>query len=263
MQRQSQVILGIFVLGIIFVGLSFYFSRGSSSSSISPSIKLGTLIKETGSIEILKEGLKQRTKIESKSDVHNFDSIESSEIGEGTLTLENGYRLRVFGSSLLTLEQINEVDNLRILITIKRGDLRVDQVGRANELVIAKNGIQVVAENYNDSDLQSKPTKPNKEGLVNPDKIILSEEEIAITMANHKNSFYKCYSRLLMKQNAAKGAVSLTFLIDNSGSISDLNIQTQLNDDEFKRCLRDVVGRIQFKPYKGPQISAFFPLKFD
>jgi hypothetical protein len=82
-------------------------------------------------------------------------------------------------------------------------------------------------------------------------------------MGNHKNSFFKCYSRLLQKQNTAKGDVTLIFLIDNLGQISDLTIQTQLTDEDFKRCVRDVVGRIEFRPFDGPQISAFFPMKFD
>lgn len=263
MQRQSQIILGIFVLGIFFVGLSLFFSRHTSSSDLNQTVKVGSISRETGSLEVIKEGLKQRTKVESKSDIHNFDSIETSEIGEANLTLENGYRLRIFGNSFVTVEQINEVDNLRILLTLKRGDLRVDQVGRNKELIISKNGVQTEAEKYNDSELQKEPTKPTKDSQTVSESAALSEAEIASTMTNHKNSFYKCYSKLLQKQNSAKGDVALTFLIENSGQISDLNIQTSFTDEDFKRCLRDVVGRIQFKPYKGAQISTYFPLKFD
>lgn len=263
MQRQSQVILGIFVLGIFFVGLSLYFSKASNISNVNQSLKVGTVLRETGSLEIIKEGLSQRSKIESKSDVHNFDSIETSEIGEANLILENGFRLRIFGNSLLTLEQINEIDNLRTLITLKRGDVRVDHLGRENELIISKNGIQTTAEKYNESDIQKTPIKATSDSSDRAKKTTLTEEEIGSTMTNHKNSFYKCYSRLLQKQNVAKGDVALTFIIENSGQISDLNVQTNLTDEDFKRCIRDVVNRIEFKPYKGPQISTYFPLKFD
>lgn len=245
------------------MGLSLFFSKSTSPSDLNQTVKVGTIYHETGTLEVIKEGLKQRTKIESKSDIHNFDSIETSEIGEANLTLENGYRLRIFGNSFITVEQINEVDNLRLLLTLKRGDLRVDQVGRDKELIISKNGTQTEAEKYNDSELQKTPTKASKETSTNTESAALSESEIATTMTNHKNSFYKCYSKLLQKQNSAKGDVALTFLIENSGQISDLNIQTSFTDEEFKRCLRDVVGRIQFKPYKGVQISTYFPLKFD
>jgi hypothetical protein len=263
MLRQTRVILGIFILGIFFVVLSLYFSRSSYFSNQNQSIKLGSITRETGSLEIIKAGLQKRSKIDATSDVFNFDSIETSEIGEANLTLENGYRLRIFGNSLITLEQINEIENFRTLLTLKRGDIRIDQIGRSNELYISKNGIQTNAETFNNSELQKAPMKLTKENSNIPDRTVLTEEEITSTMSNHKNSFYKCYSRLLQKKSAQKGDVTLTFMIDNSGHTSDLNIDTPIKDEDFTRCLRDVVGRIEFKPFTGPQISAYFPLKFD
>jgi hypothetical protein len=81
---------------------------------------------------------------------------------------------------------------------------------------------------------------------------------------NHRNYFFKCYTQLLQKQTEAKGEVFLNFTIENSGKISSCEVNSQqMKDESFHRCLKEVMMRIEFMPFKGPAISTLFPLKFE
>ena len=273
--NRQYLTAALALLGIFFLTISFFSLK--SNSPTTNLIRVATLIHETGKIEVIRAGLTQRSKVETRTDLNNFDSVETFEIGEATLIFENGFHVRVFENSLLTLEKVNDPENEHVVVVIKRGDIRIDKKGRANELVIAKGGERVDALAYDDSPThqraaaaaETNPALREDEHVAsnastNPS---LTDEEISGTMNNHRSSFLKCYAHLAQKNPHIKGESTLTFTIENSGKPTMLSIASQLSpkvpDDEFNRCLKEVVQRITFKPFSGPQVSTIFPLKFD
>jgi hypothetical protein len=263
---RQQLILGIIALGIFFLSLSYFISRDEEKG---PSgTRIATVIHETGKVEVIRAGFSQRSKVETRADLSTFDSVETFEIGEANLIFENGYHLRVFENSLLTLERVNDPENYHVLLVIKRGDVRVDQLGREGELFISKNGQRILAAKYNDSELKRHPPQSKTEETDSTSHApSLTEEEIANTMNNNKNRFFRCYSRLVQNNPQVKGDVSLAFTIENSGhpNLLEINIHLtpKVSDEDFKKCLKDVITRIEFKPFTGPTVSTVFPLKFD
>ncbi len=56
----------------------------------------------------------------------------------------------------------------------------------------------------------------------------------------------------------------MSFTIEKSGKISNPNVaSSQLNDNEFKACLFEVLKRIEFKAFEGEPISTVIPLNFE
>jgi hypothetical protein len=263
---RRQLIFGIVVAGIFFLALSYFFSR---DEEIGPSgNRLATLVHETGKVEVIRAVYSQRSKVDARAELGNFDSVETFEIGEATLIFESGYHLRLFENSLVTLQRVSDRENYHVLLIIKRGDIRIDKLGREGELFIAKNGEQILASKYNDSELKKIPPKPKHEDVDSRQPSpSLTEDEIASTMSSNRDRFFRCYSRLVQGHPQVKGDVSLAFTIETSGKPNLLEVTTHLtptvDDSEFKKCLREVIARIEFKPFSGPSVSTVFPLKFD
>lgn len=266
-ENKNPLVFGFLLLGLILVGLSTYFSF-FSSKTIEKEIHLARIDRESGKVYALRSGYTQKELIDKKVRLYNLDSVETMEIGEAVIAFESAYRVRLFNNTLVTLERVDDPQGFHVVLIIKRGEIRVENFGREGELFIAKNGDRVSATDYNGSPLAQatvNPPVPN-EAFSNPAPAEqgLSEEEINTVMNNHRTSFFKCYTQLLQKEPSAKGNVSLSFTIENNGKLSVAEVTaSQLSNEEFKKCLLEVLRRIEFRSYKGPVISTLFPLKFE
>lgn len=267
MKNRTQLIIGFLGLGIFFLGLSYYFSQSPQGGS-QQGLRLAHVDRETGEVFIIPNGQGQRTKIERRAQLSNLDSVETNEIGDSVISFESAYRVRVRPNSLVTIEKVEDPDGFHVDVIIKRGDLTVETLGREGELFIAKNGERIVAHQYNHSSLAKSPvTAP-----VSFDDISSqiekqngpNEEEISRQVQGAKNSFYKCFAHLLQRNPQAKGTLSVTFTIETSGKVSQIDsTSTTLNEEDFKKCIREVMSRIEFKPFSGAPISTLFPMNFE
>lgn len=261
------MVLGFLLLGLILVGLSTYFSFFAGRTP-EKEIRLARIDRETGKVYALRSGYTQRELVDKRVNLYNLDSVETLETGEAVLAFESAYRVRIYNNTLVTLERVDDQQGFHVVLIIKRGDIRIENFGRDGELFIAKNGDRVSASDYNSSPLAQTPVEPPKpneafETPVSGDQG-LSEEEIGTVMNNHRTSFFKCYTQLLQKEPSAKGNVSLSFTIENSGKLSVAEVTaSQLQNEDFKKCLLEVLRRIEFRSFKGPAISTLFPLKFE
>lgn len=267
MKNRTQIIIGFLSLGIFFLGLSYYFSQKPTETS-GIGLRLATVDRETGTVSIIRYGQGQKTKVDRRANLENLDSVETNEMGEALINFESAYRVRLKANSLITLESVDDPEGFHVDAIIKRGDLIVETTGREGELFIAKNGERIAAHQYNQSSLAQAPVAApvaiDEDSTQIEKSIGPSEEDISKTIHGYKNSFYKCFAQLLQKNPQAKGTASVTFTIENSGKISNVDsTSTSLNDEDFKKCLRDVMVRIEFKPFSGPPISTLFPMKFE
>ena len=233
------------------------------SSSHSLGQTFGRIERETGKVYLVSQNFRQKDLIENTKSIQNSANIETDETGEAILTLDNGYRIRIFEDSSINIEALDRVAT----ITLKKGSMIVENFGQPSELIIAKDGKRFSAAEYNGLDTRRAEYKEKSEVKIEP--IVettrgLSEEEISAVISNNKNYLFKCYTQLLQKQPEAKGEVSLNFTIENSGKVSSCEASSkQIKDETFFRCLKEVMLRIEFMSFKGPGISTLFPIVFE
>jgi hypothetical protein len=266
-ENKSQLVIGFLLLGLVLVGLSAYFSYFAPKSA-QTELLLGRVERESGKAFVYRSGYTQRENVDRRTNLYNLDSVETQETGEAILSFESAHKIRLSPNTTVTLERVDDAQGFHVVLILKRGDVHVDNVGREGDLFIAKNGERIAASDYNNSTLAQiavKPPEPN-EAFSNPvpENQGLTEDEINTVMNTNRSSFFKCYTQLLQKEPTAKGNVSLSFTIENNGKLSVTEITaSQLQNEEFKKCLLEVLRRIEFRSFQGPQISTLFPLKFE
>jgi hypothetical protein len=263
--KKLQWVAGFLIAGLVLLGLSA--SLIEHKSPPSDSHRLARVIHDSGHVHLLHPDLSRKENIDFSAPVFRLDSVETDETGDAFLEFEDGSRLRLLPNALVTLTEENEDGQNRIIVILKRGDLKVERA-TASAPWIAKNGERRAAKDYNDSDLQKAPTS---EALANttPEtplqaKAALNAQDISGVMNNYRPHFFKCYTQLLQKDPNAKGDVSLSFTVENSGKISASDVvSSTIQNEEFKKCLLEVLRRIDFHRFSGPPVSTLFPLKFE
>ncbi|MFN7453473.1 MAG: AgmX/PglI C-terminal domain-containing protein [Pseudobdellovibrionaceae bacterium] len=266
-ENKVQLIVGFTLVGIVFLGLA-YLSQFWGSANTEAEIRVAQANRDTGESWLLRAGLLKKEKIESRTAVFHLDSIETKEAAQVQLAFESAFRVTVLESSLVTLEKTEGPMTDVIVIIIKRGDVKVDNFGREGELMIAKNGERILASDYNGSPLRLAPTE--EEPLSTEDAFseaisgaTLSEQDIVTVLNGQKNSFFKCFAALLQKDPQVQGDLALNFTIEPTGKISSSEVvNSPIQDEEFKKCLLEVLSRVEFKSFEGAPISTLYPIQF-
>ena len=264
-EDKNQLVFGFLLLGIILIGLSVYFSFLHPKSPIKE-IRLGRVESQSGQTFVLRSGYTQKELAIKKLDLYSLDSVETMDTGEALISFESAFRVRLFSNALVTVEKIQDQKSFHVVLILKRGSIKVENFGRDGELFIAKNGERVLAADYNGSSLSQAPLEPGEAtAKANLTSIQgLGEDEINTVITNHRTSFFKCYTQLLQREPTAKGDVALSFTIENSGKLSVAEVSaSELKNEDFKKCLLEVLRRVEFRAFTGPAISTLFPLKFE
>jgi hypothetical protein len=264
--NKFQWVAGFLIAGLVLLGLSASLINKKSPTPPNNS-RLARVTHDSGTVSLLHPNLSQKEKIEFSAPAYHLDSVETDDTGDASMEFEHGGRIRLFPNSLVTLAQEQVNDQSHVVVILKHGDIKVEKVGTA-ELLIAKNGERLNAAEYNGSQLQQTPVTPaivnnDSTGMAAADKG-LSEQDISAIMNNYRASFFKCYTQLLQKEPTAKGDASLSFTIENNGKMSAADVvSSNIKNDDFKKCLLEVLRRIEFRSFSGPPISTLFPLKFE
>jgi hypothetical protein len=266
--KNNQLVVGLLSAGIALVALSLYFSVFTTNGKSENEIRIAQVSRETGKAFVLRKGYTEKDPVERRAPLYHLNSVETDETGEALINFDSGYSLRVFNNALITLEKIDEQESFYVVVIVKNGEVRIDNFGREGKLFISKNGDRISASDYNGS-LMAKtpaitPTPIDTVSTPIPEDQGLSEDEISTGIQKHRTSFFKCYTQLLQKEPTSKGKVSLSFTIENNGKMSVAEVTaSELPNAEFKKCLIDVLRRVEFRSFKGPAISTLFPLKFE
>lgn len=263
--QKNHLVLGFLIAGIAFLFTAWLITYKTDSGFNKTGFSLARVERETGNVFILKSSPFQKIKINKFEQAYQFESVETDEIGEALLTFPNGYRVKLYEDSLIMLERREDKPLDRFYIILKKGNLRVENFGPQENLWISRDGKNISANEYNTSDwVMSEVKAPSVDDKLHTETTGLTEEEISTVMTANKNYFFKCYTQLLQNSPQAKGEVTLSFTIENSGKISVSDATSvNLNYPDFKKCLMEVVSRIEFKPFTGPPVSTLFPLKFE
>lgn len=259
--NKTKWFAGLLIAGGLCLAIALYFIL--KPAALPPEqLKLGQADLISGKAYLLRYGLEQRQSFESRTLLFSLDSVETMDLAEVVLSFDSGYRIKLYENTLVTLEKQQE----KILLIIKRGDLKVEKFGREADLQIAKNGERIDASDYNSSPLAIIPATPPTTTLpeLKESNTAPSEQEIIAILSVQKNYFYKCYTQLLQKNSQAKGEVGISFILHKTGKISGAIVaRSQIEDATFKSCLLGVLNRVEFREFLGQDISAYFPLRFE
>lgn len=258
-------VAGLLVLGLTALVISF-FIESRSKLERDTLYQIGQVEKQKGTIWVFRPGVDQKKKVDKTMPISPLDSVEVEDGSEARILFENTALVRLPAETLVTFEHVDVEDGSQDIIFIQRGDLRVEDPGRDGELFISKNGQRMAAKIYNESKLAQEPiSKPQAVDSNSTEaKSGLSDDEISTLVSAQRSNFMKCYMTLLTKEPSAKGEVSMNFTIENSGKVGLIEVSSvALKQDEFKKCLTQVLSRIQFRNFTGTPISTFFPLKFE
>jgi len=97
---------------------------------------------------------------------------------------------------------------------------------------------------------------------VDPDT--LSNEYIDETILEHQGQLQKCWLTRLKDSPALKGEIVVQFEISRRGKVKEIRVaDATLQDDVLQKCVMSVIERIQFRPFKGSEISLSYPINFE
>ncbi len=92
----------------------------------------------------------------------------------------------------------------------------------------------------------------------------LSESAIEKALSKHMDQLQFCYEKALLTDATLAGSVSLEWVIQTSGSASQLKVvRSQLNNGSLHSCLMGVIAKIQFPAPKGGPVTISYPFSFN
>lgn len=92
----------------------------------------------------------------------------------------------------------------------------------------------------------------------------LSNEYIDETVGARQNQLQKCWLSRLKEINVSKGQIVVQFEITKRGKVREARVaDSSLQDQLLQKCVVSVFERIQFRPFKGADISLSYPVNFE
>ena len=83
-------------------------------------------------------------------------------------------------------------------------------------------------------------------------------------MVSRQSQLQKCWLGRLKDRPGLKGQLVLQFEISRRGKVKDLKItDSTFSDDTLSKCVMSVVERLNFRSFKGPEISLSYPISFE
>jgi hypothetical protein len=265
------VLLGLIGLGsFLYAVLGDFSTSGPNAEGL---IRLGVVKSKAGKNQILRSGGSRVESVEPGKVIHDKDSVESLELGEVSIELENGFRVLLEPNSMAYFERSFEYPSPEIVIIIKKGELNVEGVGRPKSLKISYQGNYYWGEDFK-SPIHIRNSK-SETSIDNNDSISiakvtglkgqLSDDEIAQVLQRKRPDFVRCYGQLLQKDPSAKGSSILNIKIEPHGRVKDVEILGEdLKDSVFRKCMADSVSRLEFKGLQSStDVNVTLPIKFE
>lgn len=262
--NKTPWVTALLVFGVSALLISFWI-QSRSQKERENLVRIGQVERNFGQIFTFRPGTEKKKKVSQLEFLSPLDSVETEEQSEARIALDNEGVLRVLPDSLVTFERIESKDGYQDIVIVQRGDIHVDDAGREGELFVSKNGQRVAAKQYHQSSLSHQPVdRAQSERTRSDTRNGLAEDEISSLVGAQRGNFMKCYTNLLQRDPEAKGELSLNFTIENSGKVGVIEVNSpRLKNEDFRKCLSNVLARVQFRSFTGAAISTFFPLKFE
>jgi len=267
MVKNPWFIPSLVILGILFMGLSWYMSNRleRESSGLKP---LARVLYNSGEVYLLHKNMTEKEPLTSSATLYYLDTLETGPNGDATFETDSGYRLRVLDNALVTWDQEGE----KAILLLKRGDVQVESFGSNDALWIAKNGQRYTPGDYEVNVRRQLGQGPfpdiapvvNASPTLPPSGETLNSDYIQDTLKRQIPAFDKCYKQLLQRSPGVVGQVIMSFTIERSGKITSAEaMNSTITNPDFKRCLVEALLRIEFKSFNGDPITSTFPIGFE
>lgn len=267
MVKNKWFVPSLASLGFLFMSLSWFMSTRleSESSGLRP---LARIIYNSGEVFVLHQNMTEKEALKKSATLYYLDTVETGPNGDATFELDSGYRVRALDNVLITLDQEGE----KPILLLKRGDVQIESFGRAEGLLISKNGQRFTPGDYevNVRRQNSQAPFPDLAPVVAStpvsvsDQGTLSADYIQDTLKRQIPAFDKCYKQLLQRTPGIVGQVMMSFTIERSGKIIGADaMNSTIASSDFKRCLVGALRRIEFKSFHGDPITSTFPMGFE
>ncbi len=257
---KSWWVPGIIVLGLLLIVASLV--APNKSFDIFNKKPVAIVAEVSGSA--ITQGLDQidSSQIKKETKIKNLDLIKTEVASEVLVVLSatsGEFRLLENTEAL-----IEETDTGAVLVTVRQGDILVDEFGKKPSFWIRKEGRQLSAMDYALS-YEKNAEQFRKQGKTfSTDETVLAQSKIEEILNSKKSDFFRCYGQLIQKTEQAHGQVILSFEISSIGKIVKVDVtKSDINDEVFKSCVSEVIARTQFPRFSGKNITTVFPLKFE
>ena len=259
MKKNNWVIPSLIVAGVLLIAISVWLPQNSIRLQFSKK-KIARVVEKNGSIKLKNNNLSTTSEVKITDSFEIRDILRSDVNSDILIEFNNGGQFRLPEKSEILIDLL---DNGSPLVVIRTGDIFVEAFGLESSFWIRKDGQMYNAIDYAMVDKKRTPklkTIQNDQQLKNQ----ISQIEIENILNSKKADFFKCYGRLIQKEPQASGQVLIAFTIENQGHTSKIEIaKSEIENLDFKSCLKEVVARIQFKPISGNPIATMFPMKFE
>lgn len=259
MKLKSWLVPALIAAGTLLIILSTLLPKNSVRQTISET-EIGYLSEKSGSVTVQNYQMPEAIQLTLNYSLHPKDILKTEANSDALIQFSNEGQLRLAENTEVFLDLL---DNKAPVVIVKSGEVFVEKFGSKPSFWIRKDGQSLSALDYALVDKKNAP-KLKDNIPAKSENETLSQSDIETNMASRKNDFFKCYGQNLQKNPTAHGSVLLSFTIEKNGQTSKIEVtKSDIQDNNFKTCLMEVVARTQFKSFSGSAINTVFPLKFE
>ncbi len=257
---KSWFVPGIIILGILLIIASLVIPNKSFEFFEKKYVAI--TIDVTGTA--FTQGLDQIDSAQLKTDskIKNLDLIKTDSGSEVLIVLSaTGGEFRLMENSEALIE---ETESGTVLVTVRQGELLVDEFGKKPSFWIRQEGRQLSAMDYALSNEKNADLFKKQNKNISTDAVVLTQAKIEEILNSKKSDFSRCYGQLIQKTEQAHGQIILSFEITSIGKVTKVDVtKSDLTDQIFKSCVSEVIARTQFPHFSGKNMTTVFPLKFE
>lgn len=183
---------------------------------------------------------------------------------DSSAVINYGENFTLKANSLVRLEQKGRHFSVHLI----SGNLSREKIGSTSFYV---NGKSVSSQDIETSGVTQLSQVPIDEVSVraeNPEQTpnATNKKQIYQTFKLHQRFIEKCFIKHYSRKEGqtSSGKVWVRFTVTKKGSLEDPSIhKSDYSDQEFHRCLKEVVSRVQLKNYSGPSMQIKFPINIE
>lgn len=283
-------------LAVLWVGADLISHYGSKLlvDEVGRRPEVARLVELKGRAKKISEGAEQALVAPLKQPVpfRDGDRVEFSDQSTGTLILGSQDELKADVSTNLMFQLWNKKDPQSPLylhlLAGRLSSIRQGVSGRAyviyqgklfllgqspketrTPLILNKMDLEVsLSENQladaEESDADAADEEALESVALQGEPQTLSNEYIDETISRRQFQLQKCWLSRVRTSVAQKGRVVVQIEISARGKVKNAQItDSDLKDEVLHKCVLDVMNRISFRPFKGPEISLSYPLQFE
>lgn len=295
--RGPLIIAGIVGLVTLFAlsepGARFLAGVVQSPHSVGPEV--GRILSFEGQIKRVREGDVEifAKPLDKPLTVYSRDRIEVDGNSKALLQLNSNDEFELLSLTSVALQLWNERDaSSAVYLVLNSGDAELKKAGVKGKAYVVRDGrlyspgqkvsakpmaltvlksapldIELGSEGKNEAstDFQEDPQQEDAEPQsLATEPETLSNEYIDEMVASRQSQLQKCWISRLKDNPELKGQVILQFEINRRGKVKEIRVaDSTFEDDGLKKCAMSVIERINFRTFKGSEISLTYPITFE